>query len=119
MPPSPTRRSEYEFAEINRLTGVVRTKGMRAVSYSPKELWVVREGDLVVSGIDAVHGAIAVAGPDVDGTVLSEEMFAYRVKDPSIASTVYLQLLIRTPAARELLEGMITGTSKKDTPRKR
>ncbi len=43
--------------------------------------------------------------------VMSKEMYAYRVKDPFVASPVYLQLLIRSQAAREMLEGMTTGTS--------
>jgi restriction endonuclease S subunit len=84
---------------------------MQSVSYSPADLWVVREDDLVVSGIDLVNGAVGIAGPDVDGMVMSDEMFAYRVKDPSVASAVYLQLILRSEAARELLAGMSTGTS--------
>jgi len=109
--PEPSRRGEYPFAEINRLTGTIRPKGLQTVGYSPRELWVVRAGDLVVSGIDAVKGSVAVAGADVDGMVMSLEMFAYRVKNPSEASPVYLQLLLRSRPARELLEGMATGTS--------
>jgi hypothetical protein len=109
--PEPNRLGKYPFAEINRLTGTVRPKGEQAVEYSPKSLWVVREGMLVVSGIDAVNGAVAVAGPDVDGLIMSAEMFAYRVKDPKVTSPVYLQLLVRSKAARELLEGLTTGTS--------
>lgn len=109
--PEANRRSEYPFAEVNRATGSVRPKGLQVVSYSPSALWVVREGDLVVSGIDAVHGSIAVAGADVDGMVMSSEMYAYHVKKGSEVSPVYLQLLLRSPAAQELLWGMVTGTS--------
>jgi hypothetical protein len=108
--PEPNRRNQYKFAEVNRI-GTVRSKGLQTVKYSPGHLWVVREGDLVLSGIDAVVGAVAVAGNDVDGMVMSEEMFSYRLKDPSRASAVYLQLLLRSHAARELIEGLITGTS--------
>lgn len=109
--PEPSRTGEYEFAEINRITGTVRPKGLQSVNYPTRDLWVVREGHLVVSGIDAVNGAVAVAGPDVDGLIMSAEMYAYRVKNPKVASPVYLQLLIRSTAARELLEGLTTGTS--------
>ena len=108
--PEPNRRNEYEFAEVNRI-GTVRFKALQSVKYAPSELWIVKEGDLVLSGIDAVVGAIAVAGSDVDGMVMSQEMFSYHVKDPSRASAVYLQLLLRSHAARELIEGLITGTS--------
>jgi hypothetical protein len=42
---------------------------------------------------------------------MSSEMYAYRVKDHSVVSPVYLQLLLRSRPAREMLEGMTTGTS--------
>lgn len=91
----------------------MRSKGLQDVKYPIWKLWVVHEGDLVVSGIDAVHGSVAVAGSDVDGLVMSNEMYAYRIKDPTVACAVYLQLLLRSSTAKELLEGMITGTSKR------
>jgi type I restriction-modification system DNA methylase subunit len=109
--PAPDRRGRYPFAEVNRVTGTIRPKGDQDVSYSPNQLWIVREGDLVVSGIDVVHGSLAVAGLDVDGMVMSSEMYPYRVKDPRKCSAVYLQLLLRSTGARQLLEGMTTGTS--------
>jgi type I restriction-modification system DNA methylase subunit len=109
--PEPNRRGEYEFAQVSRVTGTVQPIGVQAVNYKPRELWVVREGDLVVSGIDVVRGSVAVAGPDVDGMVMSGEMYAYRVKDEATADATYLALLLRTEAAAEMLEGMATGTS--------
>ncbi len=109
--PEPNRRGEYAFAQINRVEGTVRPKGIEAVKYSPRALWIVREGLLVVSGIDALHGSVAVAGSDVDGMVMSIEMYGYCVKDHNAASAVYLQLLIRSSGARQLIEGMTTGTS--------
>jgi hypothetical protein len=57
------------------------------------------------------HGAVGVAHSDVSGAVMNPEMYAYRVKNTGEVSPVYLQLLLRTNSSRELLEGMITGTS--------
>lgn len=109
--PEPNRRGEYEFAQVSRVSGTVQSIGVKAVDYKPQDLWVVGEGDLVVSGIDAVRGSIAVAGSEVDGAVMSGEMFAYRVRNGVEADVTYLALLLRTEAAREMLEGMATGTS--------
>lgn len=109
--PPANRKGEYDFALVRRITGSVEPKGRQAVDYPPSALWIVHEGDIVVSGIDAVNGAVGVAGSDVTGLVMSKEMYAYRVKSPSTASAQYLQLLMRSVAARELLEGMTTGTS--------
>jgi type I restriction enzyme M protein len=71
----------------------------------------VKAGELVVSGIDAVHGAVGVVPAELDGLVMSKEMFRYRVRSGSDAVPEYLQLLLRTTVARELLMGLVTGTS--------
>jgi type I restriction-modification system DNA methylase subunit len=108
--PQPNRRSEYSFAYPSRLSGTVVPKGLQVVGYSTSNLWVTREGDLVVSGIDAVNGAIGVSGPDVDGMVLSQEFFRYRAKSSDV-SLLYLSLLLRGQRSRELLVGLASGTS--------
>jgi hypothetical protein len=108
--PLASRTGEYDFAVATR-TGIIASKGRAAVDYSPKALWVVEEGDLVLSSIDLVNGAVAVAGSSVAGLVMSKEMYAYRLKDGAEAVPEYLQILLRTPAAREMLLGFTTGTS--------
>jgi type I restriction-modification system DNA methylase subunit len=109
--PAPNRKSEYPFAQVSRVAAVVQPKGVEHTNYGPPDLWVVRDGHLVVSGIDAVNGSVAVAESDVDGMVMSLEMYAYRVRAGASASPVYLALLLRSEPARELLMGMVTGTS--------
>lgn len=109
--PPPSRTSEYDFATINRNTAAVARRGLEETKYTPQALWVVRGGDIVVSGIDAVHGAVGIVPADLDGLVMSKEMFRYRIRTESTAVPEYLQLLLRTPVARELLMGLVTGTS--------
>jgi type I restriction-modification system DNA methylase subunit len=109
--PEASRTGEYEFATVDRTTGQVRPKGVQQVGYAPSDLWVVRDGDMVVSGIDVVHGAVALAGADVDGLVMSKEMFAYRARPEADVNLGYVVEMLRTPAARDLLFGMVTGTS--------
>jgi hypothetical protein len=109
--PAPSRTGEYEFAWVERNTVLVRAKGRDKTKYEPRQLWVVNEGQLVVSGIDLVHGSLAVAGSDVDGMVMSKEMFAYEMVDPETAHPAYIALMLRTPQAKALIEGMVTGTS--------
>jgi hypothetical protein len=109
--PAPSRTSEYEFATINRNTAAVARRGLEETKYSPQALQVVRAGELVVSGIDAVHGAVGIVPQELDGLVMSKEMFRYRVRSGSDVVPEYLQLLLRTRVAQELLMGLATGTS--------
>ncbi|MDP9885498.1 hypothetical protein J2W21_003021 [Sinomonas atrocyanea] len=110
--PEASRNGEYDFALAAR-TGEVVRKGQAKVDYSPSDLWVVQKGDLVLSSIDLVNGAVAVAGDDVHGLVMSKEMYAYRLREGASerASLEYIQILLRSDAAKEMLLGFTTGTS--------
>jgi hypothetical protein len=109
--PAPARTSEYEFATINRNTAAVARRGSEETKYPPQDLQVLRSGELVVSGIDAVNGAVGIVPEELDGLVMSKEMFRYRIRDESEAVPEFLQLLLRTQVAQELLMGLATGTS--------
>lgn len=111
QPPVADRRGEYPFAAVERLTATVKPKGIAQVGYALRELWTLEEGDIVVSGIDLLNGAVGVAGPDVAGLVMSKEMFAYRVKPGVEALPGYVALMLRTPLARDLVYGLVSGTS--------
>lgn len=109
--PPASLTGEYEFAQVSRVDGQVVPRGVQQTRYKPDELWIVRAGDLVVSGIDLLNGAIAVAHDDVDGLVMSKEMYAYRIRPGVPADPDYVAALLRTDAARDLIHGLITGTS--------
>lgn len=111
--PPASRTGEYDFAFVSRLDGTVRPKGPQTVSYRTSELWIVREGDIVVSGIDLVNAAVGVADGSVDGLILSQEMYAYRIRDDVELLPEYLVLMLRTAVGRELLMGLVSGTSKR------
>lgn len=108
--PPASRNGEYDFAVVTR-TGVVEFKGRTSVAYAPRDLWVIEAGTLVLSSIDLVKGAVAVAGEDVAGLVMSKEMFAYRLRPGVEVDLHYLQLLLRSEAAKDMLLGFATGTS--------
>jgi hypothetical protein len=108
--PEPSRNGVYPFAYVAR-EGEVRSKGAIETDYAPSKLWVLSDGDLVVSGIDLVWGAVGVAREDTAGMVMSLEMHAYRVKDGVEALPEFIQLILRTETANEMLWGLTTGTS--------
>ena len=108
--PPASRNGEYDFAVVTR-TGVVDFKGRSSVAYAPRDLWTIEPGTLVLSSIDLVKGAVAVAGEDVAGLVMSKEMFAYRLRSGVEVDLHFLQLLLRSEAAKDMLLGFATGTS--------
>lgn len=101
----------YTFATVNRKTGDVVVKGVDSTEYRPQELREIEAGDIVLSGIDLVHGAAGYAYDDVQGAVVSKEFYTLRVRDDAEVDPRYLALLLRTPRLRDLVAGTVTGTS--------
>lgn len=103
----------YTFATIDRRSGRVKVRGVEGTAYSPRELRVVRSGDIVISGIDLVNGSVGYAREDVDEAVVSHEFYTLRVRDDleDHIDPRFLALLLRTTRARELVSGTVTGTS--------
>ncbi len=103
----------YTFATIDRATGEVRQARTDSTGYAPADLRVIREGDIVVSGIDLVNGAVGYAYREVSGRVVSKEFYTLALK-PECAGAVdarFLALLLQTRHAREMVAGRVTGTS--------
>lgn len=109
--PHASRTGSYAFASIERNTASLKPKGTASTQYKPSDLWVLETGQIVVSGIDAVHGAVAVADKSVEGCVMSKEMYAYRVREGIDVRPETVVMLLRSASARAMIEGMVTGTS--------
>ncbi|MGH7717480.1 MAG: N-6 DNA methylase [Gemmatimonadaceae bacterium] len=103
----------YQFATIDRIWGDVRPGRLDRTEYPPGDLRLIRPGDIVISGIDLVNGSVGYADTDVTDHVVSKEFHTLVVR-PEKAPEVngrYLALLLRTPRARALIAGTVTGTS--------
>ncbi|HEY0013016.1 MAG TPA: N-6 DNA methylase [Allosphingosinicella sp.] len=103
----------HTYAWVRSGDGRVSIKGPQDLKYSPNDLRVIKSGDILVSGIDAVRGAIGVVGEDCDGLVVSKEFFTLRIK-PEFADTIdpqYVVRVLRSQKMREIIEGAITGVS--------
>jgi hypothetical protein len=105
----PPEQAIYAFASVARAEGRVRPKGDTATTYAAEDLQEVREGDVLVSGIDLVHGSAGVVGADCDEMVVSKDYFILRARDGY--DPHWLVSLLRTGAVRRIIEGTITGTS--------
>lgn len=68
----------------------------------------VREGDVVYSTLFAKSGAFAVAGPDVEGVVLSEKFPTFRLASEDI-SLPYLAWFFRSGQLNRIAEQQMTG----------
>ncbi|GJD87106.1 hypothetical protein BHAOGJBA_0606 [Methylobacterium hispanicum] len=108
---TPGQADFYSFAFVSWGSALVGLKPLTATRYATEELQQVEEGDVLVSGIDLINGAVGVVGSDCEGAVVSKEYYILRTKpgvDPH-----WLVAMLRTPLVRRIIEGMVTGTSKR------
>lgn len=109
----PDDREVYAYAYVSSGDGRVRSKGDQDFLYKPSELRELRTGDILLSGIDAVRGAIGVVGRDCSGLVVSKEFFTLRIQ-PKYKSEIapeYIACILRSPLIQAIIEGTITGVS--------
>lgn len=109
----PEEKDIHEYAFVSSIDGRVRSKGEQDLAYSEKDLRQIKKGDILLSGIDVVKGAIGVVGVDCDGLVVSKEFFTLRPKANAAKSVLpeYVVCLLRSPRMREIIEGTVTGVS--------
>ncbi|WP_088334186.1 N-6 DNA methylase [Sphingomonas mucosissima] len=103
----------HSYAWVRSTDGRVRPKGIQDLQYDTKDLREIKSGDILVSGIDAVRGAIGVVEDDCDGLIVSKEFFTFRVRESSEGKVdaQYVARLLRSEKMRAILEGAITGVS--------
>jgi type I restriction-modification system DNA methylase subunit len=109
----PREHPTYVFATVSRKDGRVRRKGEEITTYQPSDLRVIEEGDIILSGIDVVHGSIGVVNKDCNGLVVSKEYYVLRVKEENREKVEpeFLAALLRTTKMQIIIEGLVTGTS--------
>jgi type I restriction enzyme M protein len=66
-------------------------------------------GDIVISHINAVNGAICVLPKEMDDVVISKEYSILRVKDDADVDPLYLRILLRSPEFRAMLLSRSSG----------
>ncbi|OKH61941.1 hypothetical protein EB74_18505 [Mycobacterium sp. SWH-M5] len=80
---------------------------IEAADSNYRQLYVVREGDLVISHINAIHGAVAVIPKNLDGHVVTNEYTVCRTKGTTDVRVIWS--LVRSPIARADMLLLSTG----------
>lgn len=107
--PSESPNEKFSFLEVS-YEGEPRrgdTKFGGDINYSTVR--TAQAGDIVVSHINAVNGAICVLPPELDDVVISKEYSILRVKDDKEINPLYLRILLRSPEFRAMLLSRSSG----------
>ncbi len=96
----------YNFLSIH-FDGTATSKGLIKTKYA--ELLKVATGDLVMSRIDVLDGAVALVPQELDGGVVSKEFFVFRPRRG--VDSIYLWLVLRSDYFRAMTKGLSTGVT--------
>ncbi len=90
--------AHYDLLSIRRRSGGVFVRGrVAAKSIKTKTLFDVHAGDLLISKMQAVHGAIALAGPEHEGMKVSASYVVLRPRSEATVQPSFFAYLTHLP----------------------
>ncbi|MGH9895727.1 MAG: hypothetical protein ACREA0_27835, partial [bacterium] len=90
--------AHYDLLSIRRRSGGVFVRGrVAAKSIKTKTLFDVHAGDLLISKMQAVHGAIGLAGPEHDGMKVSGSYVVLRPRTRAPVRPSFFAYLTQLP----------------------
>jgi type I restriction enzyme M protein len=107
--PSDHPREEFTFLEISYNGEPQRGKEKWGSDINTNRVRRAEPGDIIISHINAVHGAICVLPEHLEDVVISTEYTILQVKDSADIDPYYLRALLRSPEYRAMLLSISTG----------
>ncbi len=102
--------------EYKRVTIRINNKGIRlrdrvmGRDIGTKKQFLIKEGQFLLSKIDARNGAFGLATDEVDGAIITADFFAYEI-DKSKIEPYFLVLLTTTKQFQKFAQGASRGTT--------
>jgi restriction endonuclease S subunit len=103
--------TEYKRVTIRLYNkGVFVRDRVRGKEIGTKKQFVIKEGQFLLSKIDARNGAFGIATNEVDGAIITADFFAYDI-DESQIDPYFLSLITTTEQFTEFARNSSTGTT--------
>ena len=107
-------RTIHHFSSLNMISlsfgGDITHRDLHGKNDFKGQLFFAAPGDVIYSKIDVRNGAIGIIPDDMRQVVVSSEFPVYEVV-PNVAIPLYVKLLFRTKHFRQIINGLISGTS--------
>ena len=103
-----TIKTEGAGAEVRKKRGL--PEQIAGKDIGRKNQFVVREGQMVVSSIDARNGAVGIVPAEADGCVVTDNFWVFKVEE-SLVIPRFLQQIVARPSVREKILEKSHGTT--------
>lgn len=90
--------------------GSMKPRATQDVKNFKGKLYLASEGDVIYSKIDVRNGAIGIVPEGMAHVAVSSEFPVYEVMS-DVANPLYIKLLFRTSQFKQIVNGMVSGTS--------
>lgn len=86
----------YNLVTIKMNHKGVILRGQKKGSDIKSKMYVVKEGDFILSGIDARNGAFGIVGKELEGAIVTNDFWYFEINETIISKRLFLELTATT-----------------------
>lgn len=83
---------EYKLVTIRINHKGIRLRGMKRGAEIKSNMYLVKTGDFILSGIDARNGAFGIIPPELDGAIVTNDFWYFEIDESIIQKKLFLEL---------------------------
>jgi len=87
---------DYNLVTIKMNHKGVVLRGKKKGCDIKSKMFKVKEGDFILSGIDARNGAFGIVGKDLEGAIVTNDFWYFEIEDKIISKQLFLELTATT-----------------------
>lgn len=110
---TPDQVTDVIWASVSSETGVLYSNQDKETTYQTKDLRVIRKGNILLSSIDFVKGAIGVVTEEMNGKIVSKEYYSYCINEKYLSQIdpYWLSYTLRSSKMKSVILSLVSGTS--------
>ena len=87
---------DYKLVTISSKHRGVKLRGLKKGALIKSNMYEVKSGDFIVSGIDARNGAFGIIPEELDGAIVTNDFWYFEIDETIILKKLFLELTATT-----------------------
>jgi len=87
---------EYKLVTISSKHRGIKLRGLKKGALIKSNMYEVKNGDFIISGIDARNGAFGIIPEELDGAIVTNDFWYFKIDESIISKKLFLELTATT-----------------------